>query len=66
MSSVETITDAIAQLPAEDAERVRVWLNDRAEREWDEQIEADEVAGRLDTIIDAALAEHKAGQTRPR
>ena len=34
MSTVENITDAIAQLPVEDVERVRAWLNERAEREF--------------------------------
>jgi hypothetical protein len=62
MSTVEDITRAIAQLPPEEVERVRDWL---AERRWDEQIEADEKAGRLDALIDKALAEHKAGRTRP-
>jgi len=65
MTTVETITGAISELPAVDVERIRTWLNERVEREWDEQIETDEKAGRLDNLIDAALAEHRAGRTRP-
>ncbi len=31
---------------------------------WDEQIERDEQAGRLDAVIDRALEEHRSGRTR--
>ena len=65
MSTVEEITAAIAQLPADQIGRVREWLAEQAERKWDEQIERDEREGRLDTLIEKALAEHRAGRTRP-
>jgi len=38
---------------------------EQAERDWDEQIERDERAGKLDGLIDRALEEHRAGRTRP-
>ena len=65
MSTVEEITAAIEQLPADDVARIRAWLAEYAERLWDEQIERDERTGRLDTLIDRALEEHRAGRTRP-
>lgn len=65
MSTVEEITAAIERLPAEEVIRVRAWLAEYAERLWDEQIERDERAGRLDALIDRALEEHRAGRTRP-
>jgi hypothetical protein len=65
MSTVEEITAAIEQLSTEDVARVRAWLAEYAERLWDEQIERDERAGRLDALIDKALEEHRAGRTRP-
>ncbi len=65
MSTVEEITAAIEQLPADQVARVRAWLADYAERMWDEQIERDEKAGRLDFPIDRALEEHQTGRTRP-
>ena len=65
MSTVEEITAAIERLSADDVDRVRVWLAEFAERLWDEQVERDERAGRLDTLIDKALEEHRAGRTRP-
>lgn len=65
MSTIEEITAAIEQLSVEDVARVRTWLAEFAERIWDEQIERDERAGRLDVLIDKALEEHRAGRTRP-
>jgi hypothetical protein len=65
MSSVEEITQAISQLPAEQLEQLRVWLAEFTERQWDEQIEQDERAGRLDALAERALAEYQAGRTRP-
>ncbi len=41
------------------------WLTEQAEQEWDEQIERDVKAGRLDALMDQALEEHRAGRTRP-
>jgi hypothetical protein len=65
MTTVEEITAAIAELPPEQVAQVREWLNERVEAEWDAQIEQDERAGRLDALADRALAEYRAGRTRP-
>jgi hypothetical protein len=65
MSTVEEITAAIERLSANDVSRLRAWFEDYAERLWDEQIERDDRAGRLDALIDRALEEHRAGRTRP-
>ncbi len=65
MTTVEAITAAIAELPPEQVAQVRAWLNERAEVEWDAQIEEDERAGKLDALAERALAEHRAGRTRP-
>lgn len=65
MSTVEEITAAIEQLPADEVARVRAWLAEHAERLWDAQIERDEQSGRLDSLIDKAINEHRAGRTKP-
>src|SRR5262245_53551166 len=65
MTTVEAITAAIAQLPPEQIEQIRAWLAERAEADWDAQIERDERAGKLDALAERALAEHRAGRTRP-
>jgi hypothetical protein len=66
MTTVESITAAIAELPPEQVAQIRDWLNERAEAESDAQIEADEKAGRLDVLAEKALAEHRTGRTRRR
>jgi hypothetical protein len=65
MTTVEGIIAAIAELPPEQVAQIRAWLNERSEAEWDAQIEQDEHAGRLDALADLALAEYRAGRTRP-
>ncbi len=65
MQTVEAITAAIAELPREQVAQIRAWLDEQAAAEWDAQIERDERAGRLDALANRALAEHKAGRTRP-
>ena len=65
MTTVEAITAAIAELPPEQVAQIRAWLDERAEAEWDAQIEQDERAGRLNALADRALAEHRARRTRP-
>jgi hypothetical protein len=65
MSTVDEITAAIERLSARDVARVRAWLVEYAEGLWDEQIEHDEQAGRLDALIDRALEDQRAGRTRP-
>ena len=64
MSSVEAITAAIARLPPEHVREVRAWRDEQAERAWDDQIQADERAGRLDAPIARAKAARLAGRTR--
>ncbi len=65
MSTIEKITTAITQLPPEQVAQIRAWLAEYDERQWDEQIARDERAGRLDALAERALAEHRAGRTRP-
>jgi hypothetical protein len=65
MSTVDAITTAIAQLPPEQVALVRAWLAEYDENLWDEQIAQDERAGRLEALAEKALAEHRAGRTRP-
>jgi hypothetical protein len=43
------------------------WILEKLEAEikWDEQIEADVEAGKLDFLADEALKEHSEGKTKP-
>ena len=65
MSTVEEITAAIVRLTPEQAARRQDWLAECAERQWDEHIERDVVAGRLDYLAEKALADYHAGRARP-
>ena len=65
MNTIEAITSAIAELSPEQVAQIRAWLNERAESDWDAQIEKDEKAGKLTSLAERALAEHRAGSTRP-
>ena len=65
MSTIEEITTAIEQLSTDQLALIQAWIAEYAERRWDEQIARDERSGRLDSLIDRALAEHQAGRTKP-
>jgi len=65
MNTVQSITNAIAKLPPDQVAQIRAWLNEQAEAEWDAQIEQDERAGKLNALADRALAQHRAGLTKP-
>ena len=61
MTSLAEIKEAIENLsPAEFAEIAR-WLQDMLEDQWDQQIEADAAAGRLDFFKDQVARARAAG-----
>ena len=65
MSRVEQIEAAIQKLSREEFFRLRDWMRDRFDDEWDKQIEEDARSGRLDRVAQEALAEYRAGKTTP-
>ena len=44
--------------------KIHEWFLEFEQARWDKQLEADSNAGKLDFLINAALAEHEAGLTR--
>jgi hypothetical protein len=64
MMTVEDIEKAIAQLTAADLDKFRAWYEAFDAQRFDEKIERDIRAGKLDRMADEALAEHRAGRTR--
>jgi exo-beta-1,3-glucanase (GH17 family) len=64
MMSVETIEEQIAALDNASFIKLRDWIIEFDHARWDKQIEADSNAGKLDFLINTALAEHQAGKTR--
>lgn len=64
MTNVEQIEAAILSLPSEEFRRLADWLAEEDQRRWDEQLERDVAAGRLDALAAEAIADYEAGRTR--
>ena len=64
MISLEAIEEKIAELDNASFAKLRDWIIEFDHARWDKQIEADSNAGKLDFLIDAALAQHQAGKSR--
>ena len=62
---IEQIESAIAELPLEQLHQFRDWYEKFDAEAWDAQLETDIANGKLDALADVALAEHKAGKSRP-
>ena len=60
--SVRDIERAIDALPAEQFREVRDWIVERDMKNWDKQIEDDSDGGRLDSLIERAMADYHAGR----
>ena len=65
MSEVEQLEQRVSNLPPKDLAQFRAWFMEFDSRLWDEQIEADLKAGKLDVLIAEARAEFKQGKSRP-
>ena len=64
MSELEKLEEHVQSLSPEELKKFRAWFAEFDARAWDAQIEADSRAGKLDSLVSKALAEHKAGKTR--
>jgi hypothetical protein len=64
MTKLEDIVSAIAALSPEDHVRLRAWFEELDAGLFDERIERDAEAGRLDQLAAEARADHAAGRTR--
>lgn len=65
MGAIEPIEAQIEQLDAKAFAELRGWFLDHMQARWDEQIEADSAAGRLDFLVDEAEQAEQGGQARP-
>lgn len=65
MTRLEKIERDIETLGAEELARFRAWFAAYDAANWDAQIEADAQSGKLDALGEKALADHRAGRTRP-
>ncbi|MCH7859719.1 MAG: hypothetical protein IID14_08485 [Candidatus Marinimicrobia bacterium] len=64
MTKVEILESEVQNLSRPDLAAFREWFRQYDADEWDQQIEEDVRAGRLDQLAEEAIAEHAAGTTR--
>ena len=65
MTKLEDIEQAVEQLSTDELAKFRTWFAEFQARQFDEQIERDVAAGRLDWLVEEAIEEHRAGKTLP-
>ena len=65
MSTVVEIESALRALPMQDARAVAHWLQEYLDQKWDQQMDADMAAGRLDKLAEQALDHYRTGQVKP-
>ena len=65
MANVQLIEDQIQRLDNQSFAALRNWFIEYEHARWDRQIASDSEVGKLDFMIDEALAEHRAGKTKP-
>jgi hypothetical protein len=64
MRTVEDIEKALIELPADQLAEFRVWFEAFDASRFDEKIERDAKAGRLDRLAEQALADFRNGRAR--
>lgn len=62
MIRLEELEQAVRQLPERDYSRFREWFLELDWQRWDQQIEADAAAGKLEVLIREAQQAKAAGQ----
>jgi hypothetical protein len=65
MSTVQEITAAIDKLPRDAFFRLHEWMSSKYHDEWDRQMAEDAKAGRLDHLVNEAIADYHAGRALP-
>jgi len=66
MTKIEKLERDIESLSEQELSEFRRWYAVFDASVWDRELEADVRAGALDQLADEALADHRAGRTRPR
>jgi uncharacterized protein YfaT (DUF1175 family) len=65
MSTLKTAEKAVASLSEGDFSEFRRWFEEYEAKRFDNQIERDAKAGKLDFLAREALEDHEAGRTKP-
>lgn len=64
MTTLEDIEKAVAELPPDQLVRFRAWFEDFEAARFDQRIERDAKAGKLDQLAEQAFADFRAGRAR--
>ena len=64
MSQVEQIKAEIETLSPEDFRRLHKWIDEKDWQLWDEQIAKDSASGKLDFLLEEAMAAKTKGQLK--
>jgi len=62
---IKEIESAIARLPLSELAELAKWFEEFQARAWDEQLEQDARAGRLDALIEEAEQDFERGRCEP-
>mgnify|MGYP001607531723 FL=1 len=65
MSEIEQLERTVSKLSPQDLAQFRAWFLEFDSCVWDQQIEADLKAGKLDALIAEARADFEQGKARP-
>jgi phytoene dehydrogenase-like protein len=64
MSELEELEKRIRKLSPQDLAKFRAWFAEFDHALWDRQIESDAKSGKLDRLVNQALADYKAGKAK--
>jgi len=64
MTTLEDIENAVAELPPDQLARFRAWFEEFEAGRFDQRIERDAKAGKLDRLAEQALSDFRAGNAR--
>ncbi len=63
-ANLEDLEKAVAELPVEQLARFRAWFEEFEATRFDQKIEQDAAAGRLDRLAEEALSDFRASRAR--
>ena len=64
MTTIEEIEKAVAELPPDQLARFRAWFDEFDAAHFDQKIERDARAGKLDRLAEQALTDFRCGRAR--
>jgi hypothetical protein len=63
--TIDKLEQAVSELPPGKFQEFSTWFEEYKAQQWDEQIERDAKAGRLDEHIQKARETYRSGQSQP-